>query len=112
MVQLPLTQTTPLVQDADGTIRVPGTRVTLDTLVQAFQEGATAEQIQDSYPSLSLRDIYGAIAYYLQHSAEVEEYLARREDEAVTVRQDIEARQDLAELRARVRAHRDQHAHR
>ena len=58
MVELSLTQTTPLVQEADGTVRISGSRVTLDTLVGAFQKGATAEQIQDSFPSISLRQIY------------------------------------------------------
>jgi uncharacterized protein (DUF433 family) len=69
MIQLTLTQTTPLIQEADGTVRIAGSRVTLDTIIGAFQKGATAEQIQDSFPSLSLAQIYGAIAYYLNHEA-------------------------------------------
>ena len=108
MVRLPLTQTTPLVQEADGTIRVSGSRVTLDTLVQAFHMGATADQIQDSFPSLSLREIYGAIAYYLQRSADVKAYLARRRDESVALRAGLDVRQDIAGLRARVRGCRGQ----
>lgn len=47
-----------------------------------FKEGATAEQIQHSFPSVSLHDIYGAIFSYLEHSEEVERYFASRETEA------------------------------
>lgn len=108
MIQLVLTQTTPLVQEADGTVRVTGSRVTLDTLVGAFQKGATAEQIQDSFPSLSLRQIYAAIAYYLEHEAEVEIYLKMRRAEAETIRREIESEQDTAGFRARIRARRAQ----
>jgi hypothetical protein len=51
-------------------------------VVHHFKQGATAEQIQRSFPSASLHDIYGAIFYYLEHSEEVEKYLAAREAEA------------------------------
>ena len=59
-------------------MRVHGTRVTLETLVAAFVEGATAEEIAQQYPSVSLADVYQVIGYYLRHSAELEPYLARR----------------------------------
>jgi len=72
MKQLIFTQTVPLVQESDGTVHVTDSRVTLDTLVGAFQKGATAEQVQDSLPSLSLQQIYATIAYYLEHQAEVQ----------------------------------------
>jgi uncharacterized protein (DUF433 family) len=45
MIQLTLTQTTPLIQEADGTVRITGSRVTLDTIIGAFRKGARAEQI-------------------------------------------------------------------
>ena len=106
MAELSLTQTTPLVQEADGTVRISGSRVTLDTLVGAFQKGATAEQIQDSFPSISLRQIYGAIAYYLEHEAEVEGYLKMRRAEAETIRHEIESQQDTSGFKARIRARR------
>ncbi|MBO0859404.1 MAG: hypothetical protein J2P21_13165 [Chloracidobacterium sp.] len=51
MRQLTFTQTVPLNQDADGSVRVSGSRITLDTLVAAFKKGATAEQVRDSFPS-------------------------------------------------------------
>ena len=107
MVEPPLTQSTPLTQDEDGAVRVAGSRVTLDSLVRAFDEGATAEQIQDSFPSLTLREIYGAIAYYLEHRMEVGEYLKARREEAAALRRVAEDRQDPA-IKARIRARRDQ----
>ena len=108
MIQLTLTQTTPLIQEADGTVRITGSRVTLDTIIGAFQKGATAEQIQDSFPSLSLAQIYGAIAYYLAHEAEVETYLRERRAEAESIKHEIESQQDTAGFRARIRARRAQ----
>ena len=108
MIQLALTQTTPLIQEADGTVRITGSRVTLDTIIGAFQKGATAEQIQDSFPSLSLAHIYGAIAYYLEHEAVVDTYFRERRAEAESVKHEIEGQQDTVGFRARMRARRAQ----
>jgi uncharacterized protein (DUF433 family) len=108
MKQLTFTQTVPLIQESDGTVHVTDSRVTLDTLVGAFQKGATAEQVQDSFPSLSLQQIYATIAYYLEHQAEVEAYLKLRREEAASVRTEIESHQDTDGFRARVRARRTQ----
>lgn len=76
----------PLAADADGVYRVAGTRVTLDTLVAAYQEGATAEEMVDQYPSLKLDHIYAVIGYYLRHREEVAAYLSRRAAMAAEVR--------------------------
>ena len=67
MITIPLSQTTPLYADRDGVLRLAGSRVLLDLVVYEFNQGATAEQIQDSYPSVSLRSIYGTIAFYLEN---------------------------------------------
>lgn len=66
----------------DGTIRVGSSRVLFELVVQHFKQGATAEQIQHSFPSLTLREVYGAIYYYLEHTEEVEDYLVRQEAQA------------------------------
>src|SRR5947209_11662022 len=108
MIRLTFTQITPLAQDEDGTVRVAGSRVTLDTIVGTFRKGATAEQIQDSFPSLSLRDVYSVIAYYLQHQAEVDEHLKGRRVTAEALRKEIESNQDTAGFRARIQARREQ----
>ena len=96
----------PLAADADGVVRVGKTRVTLDTVVAAFGEGMTAEGIAEQYPSLRLADIYSVIAYYLDHSDEVEAYLRGRRARAEEVRRENEARFDPAGVRARLLARR------
>jgi uncharacterized protein (DUF433 family) len=106
MIHLKSAQTVPLTVGSDDTIRVTGSRVTLDSVIQAFQQGATAEQIQDSFPSLSLRDIYGTISYYLENLAEVEIYLAGQFQAIAETRQHLEAGQDSSSLGQALRARR------
>ena len=72
MTTIEASQTVPLRQWDDGTIRVKGSRVTLDSIVRLFKLGETAEQIQHSFPSLSLREIYGTIYYYLENTVDLE----------------------------------------
>ena len=45
----------PIQTDADGVIRVGGTRITLDTVVAAFDAGATAEGSSSSTPRSTWR---------------------------------------------------------
>lgn len=61
-----------------GTLRVGNTRVSLDSVVYAFNGGQDAAEIQDSFPSLSLAEVHAAIAYYLQNKEKVDKYLAKR----------------------------------
>ena len=98
----------PLAADADDTIRVGGTRVTLDTLVAVFMAGATAEEIVQRYPSLDLGDVYAVIGYYLHHRQEVEAYLQRRQEQASMARRRQEAHFDQTGLRDRLLARRTQ----
>jgi uncharacterized protein (DUF433 family) len=100
------TEPVPLEADADGVVRVGGTRVTLDTVVAAFKDGATAEEIVYQYPSLGLADVYAVIAYYLQNQAQVEAYLRRRQGQADQVRQENEARYSPGGIRERLIARR------
>jgi len=66
MIAVTVTEVVPIETDADGVIRVGKTRVTLDTLITAFNDGATAEEIAQQYPAVSLADVYAVIAYYLK----------------------------------------------
>ena len=86
------TETIPLTTDANGVIRVSQTRVTLDTLVSAFSEGATAEEIAQQYPSVPLADVYAVIGYYLRHFSEVKAYLHERQQLAASIRRENELR--------------------
>jgi uncharacterized protein (DUF433 family) len=96
-------QTAPLALADDGTIRIANSRVTLDSIVHEFKEGASAEQIQEDFPSLSLREIYGATSYYLDHTDDVEQYLQEQETTEKQTRQEIEAASDSSKVRKRVR---------
>lgn len=96
----------PLQADTNGVIRVGGTRVTLETVIAAFSEGATAEEIVQQYPSLKLADVYSVIGYYLRQPPEVEGYLRHRRDQAQAVRQQNELRFDPRGLRDRLLARR------
>lgn len=96
-------ETAPLREDAAGALRVGNSRVLLELVIRAFQDGATPETIVQRYSTLELPDVYAVVAYYLRHPSEVEGYLARREQKAEEVRQRIESQQgDLSEIRARV----------
>ena len=100
------TDPVPLKVDVDGVVRVGGTRVTLDTVVAAFNEGATAEEIAHQYPSLDLADVYAVIGYYLRRRPEVEAYLGHRQRQADEVRKQNEARFDPHGVRDRLLARR------
>ena len=63
MAEALTTEPIPLVSGPDGVMRVRGTRVTLETVLAAFSEGATAEEIAQRYPSIPLADVYQVIGY-------------------------------------------------
>ncbi len=98
------TDQTPLSADADGVVRVNGTRVTLDTVVGAFEEGATAEEIALRYTTLRLADIYSVVGYYLRHQEEVRAYLEQRDAEAERIQRENEARWNPVGIRERLLA--------
>ncbi len=93
----------PLRTDDQGVIRIANTRVRLDTVVSAFETGASAEEIADDYP-LQIDDVYAVITYYLRHQDEVRTYLAQRQRQAETVRRENELRFDHRGLRERLLA--------
>ena len=66
-------------EDSQGALRVGSLGVSLDSVVIAFQQGHSAETIQQLYPALSLEEVYGAIAFYLANRDEVDQYLERQE---------------------------------
>jgi uncharacterized protein (DUF433 family) len=101
-----LAEPVPLEKDIDGAIRVKGTRVTLDTVVTAFAEGATAEEIAQQYPTLELADVYAVLGYYLHRRGEVDAYLKERKKQAAEVRRENESRFDPRGVRDRLIARR------
>jgi len=91
-------------EDSDGVLRVGGTRVVLDIVVQAFHDGASPEEIVWRFPALKLADVYTAISYYLQHREELDAYLARRREEAEELRTEINAHWEKSALRKKLLA--------
>ena len=71
------------VEQREGAYRIAGTRVSLDSIVYAFLRGASPESIAQSFPVLTLEEVYGAIAFYLGHQAEIDAYLQQGEREFV-----------------------------
>ncbi len=67
------------VEKLDQVYRIKGSRVALDSIIYQFRQGRSPEAIQDAFPALSLSQVYGAIAYYLDHQAELDQYLAHNE---------------------------------
>lgn len=65
--------------DKYDVLRVGQTRISLDSVVYAYQAGHTAEAIQQQYPALTLEEVYGAIAYYLANREDVLRYLEKQE---------------------------------
>lgn len=97
-------QTVPLNEDQNGVMRVGETRVTLDTVVHAFDQGHTAEEIVSHYPALRLADVYAIIAYYLNNQTEVQVYLREQQEEARKTWKQIEGRSDYQVFRERLLA--------
>ncbi len=98
----------PLREDKTGAIRVGNSRVLLEIVIRAFQDGASPESIVSQYSTLTLSDTYGAIAYYLKNKDSVEAYLNQREEFAESVKQRLQAIQpDLSQIRSRLLSQRN-----
>src|SRR5437588_9284936 len=99
----------PLRVDEHDVVRVGGSQVLLDVVIREFNNGAEPEAIAHGYPTLDLADVYGAIAYYLRHRKDLDDYLSARRQEAEKLRQEIEAKQpSRVELRAKLLARKAQ----
>lgn len=81
----------PLRVDEGGAVRVGQSRISLDLVVEQYENGMTPEGMVRAYDTLLLADVYAVIAYYLQHRDEVRDYLKRRKEEARALRAKIEA---------------------
>ncbi len=99
--------TLPLKTDSIGTIRIGGTRVRLDTVVYAFNQGYTAEEILSQFPVLDLADVYAVISYYLNNRKEVDEYIQQQTSEAERVQHHFESQPGYQAFRQRLHAIKD-----
>jgi uncharacterized protein (DUF433 family) len=103
----------PLRVDEGGAVRVGKSRVSLDLVVEQYENGMTPEDMVRAYDTLALADVHAVIAYYLRHREEVAAYLKRREEEAEALRVKIEAQRphiSRDELMARRAASEKDHA--
>lgn len=69
------------VEQRNGGYYVVGTRVSLDSIVSGFNSGESPETIRHNFPSLSLEQVYGAIAFYLAHEKEVDANIREGEED-------------------------------
>ena len=95
-----------LTKTESGVLCIGNSRVSLDTVIIAFGQGATPEQIVEDYDSLELGEVYAVISYYLQNREEVEGYLAQRKVEREQLRRQIESRSNPQGIREKLLARR------
>ena len=93
-----------LVRTPQGSWRIAGTRISLDSVVYSFCEGATPEEICQDSAGLSLPQVYATVAYYLNNREEVDRYLQGEQRFAEELRQDLKARHSdfVRDLRQRL----------
>lgn len=92
----------PLTADDKGVLRISGTRVPLDSIVDMFDEGAAPEEIVEQFDTLKLDDVYAVITYYLRHRREVKAHLAEGDQRAGETRRRIEEEFPSTHLRQRL----------
>lgn len=103
----------PLRLDDGGVVRVGNSRISLDLVIEQYENGMTPEEMTRAYDTMLLADAYAAIAYYLRHRDLVGAYLKQRSEEAEALRAEIEAdrpRLKRDELLARRSAREKDHA--
>ena len=97
----------PLRVDEEGTIRVGDTRITLDVLLGDYRRGMTPKQIVEQLDSLTVADVYGALAYYHRHKDELDAYLRERAEDSACRQREIESTQPtFDQIKARLLARR------
>lgn len=104
MLPSAIAEPVPLATDADGVIRVAGTRVPLETVIDAYETGSKPEEIAQNFDVLRLDDVYAVITYYLRHRDEVAAYMAEREALAAKIREEVEREFPQNGLRERLLA--------
>jgi uncharacterized protein (DUF433 family) len=83
-------------------LMVAHTRVTVDTVLECFLDGATPEEIVLRYPALELPVVYEVIAYYLRHQTELNAYLEESSKQRAALQLITETRFDPIGIRARL----------
>lgn len=102
-----------LTRTSEGVLRITGTRITLDSVIHAFQEGATPEEMCQDFPGLALAHIYSVLAFYLTQQDAIDAYLNEQTQATTIVRQELRTTHAafLADLRHRLSARRVPSSH-
>ena len=97
-----------LTRTSEGVLRITGTRITLDSVIQAFHDGATPEEMCQDFPGLALPHIYSVLAFYLTQQDTVDAYLKDHTQATTIIRQELRSTHAdfLADLRNRLTARR------
>jgi len=93
-----------LTRTSEGVLRITGTRITLDSVIQAFHDGATPEEMCQDFPGLALAHIYSVLAFYLTQQDAVDVYLKEHAQATTLIRQELQSTHAafLADLRHRL----------
>lgn len=102
MLNYPKIQAVPLTTTKEGVIKIAGTRIGLDIVVEEYNAGVSPEEIAYNYPSLTLANIYAVITYYLQNKHDVDEYIEQLDQKAEQIRQSVETEHGLDAVRQRL----------
>ncbi len=90
------------VENVEGAYRVAGSRVSLDSIVYAFLRGESPDGIAESFPALTLEQVYGAIAFYLAQREVIDTYLRAGKADFERLRE--QARREHPALYAKIKA--------
>ncbi len=83
-------------------IRIARTRVTLESVISLFEQGASAEEIALRYDVLNLHEVYATLSYFLGHRQETQAYLDRARQRSLVARRNTERRLPVAQIRERL----------
>jgi uncharacterized protein (DUF433 family) len=83
------------VEQSKGGYRIAGTRVSLDSVVYAFLNGNSAEGIAQSFPTLTLEQVYGALTYYLANKSDVDSCLEQARSDFETLRRETQKKDPM-----------------
>ncbi len=94
--------TKPYVEQREASYWIIGTRISLDSVVYAFLDGKSPESIVQSFPLLTLEQVYGAIAFYLANRPLVDDHLAGEDAELSQLQQSLKAANPVLYQKLRV----------
>jgi uncharacterized protein (DUF433 family) len=98
----------PLHMLEDGTIRVCGSRIPLDTLFSMYEMGNAPESVVSSFPSLSLGQVHSVFAYIAENRDFVDKYIEVRNEQAEVIRKEIQKRWPTEGLKEKLLARKAQ----